>query len=48
MMQAQLLVQKKEVMCASVTHVGGGCKYYIENYVKLSVAGVNVDLRTWW
>ncbi len=23
--------KKKEVMCASVTHVGGSCKYYIEN-----------------
>ena len=22
--------QKKEVVCASVTHVGGNCKYYIE------------------
>ncbi len=23
--------EKKEVACAPVTHVGGSCKYYIEN-----------------
>ena len=23
--------KQKEVVCASVTHVGGSCKYYIEN-----------------